>query len=127
MAKYVFLGFESVVGTVKLTRFGQTIELPEDVADREIFNNVPILPAAKFDAIFNTEELKADLVKFHAAPLHEQASPEFQAKVLAARIALHEWRESIVNPVDKPVPTPVVIQPEPVGFVKPHAASEPVE
>ena len=78
----------SVVG-VPDERFGQKVQLAEDVAITAIAGGAALLPEEKFVAVgFTDEELKD-----YAYPGQREGAPEaFAAKLLAARIAVHDCR-----------------------------------
>lgn len=92
MTTFVFLGaYSEVLGAgIKLTRFGQRVELPEELAaETKHPRGLPCVPVEAFDAIgFTPEELK----KFGAAQSHENAPPEFLEKKRLALQILHEYR-----------------------------------
>lgn len=90
---FVFLGaYSEVLGTgIKLTRFGQRVELPENVAaETKLHGGLPCIPADKFDGLkFTDDELK----RFGAAASHTNAPAEFIAKKKQALEILHTIRE----------------------------------
>ena len=92
MTTFVFLGaYSEVLGAgIKLTRFGQRVELPPDLADEtKVAGGLPCIPAEQFDAIgFTAEELQ----KYWPAASHENAPPEFLAKKTQALQILHKLR-----------------------------------
>ncbi len=92
MTTFVFLGaYSEVLGAgIKLTRFGQRVELPPELAEQTSHpRGLPCIPAADFDALgFTPEELR----KFGPAASHEHATAEFLAKKSAALEILHSIR-----------------------------------
>jgi hypothetical protein len=89
---YVFLGGVSeVLGAgIKLTRFGQRIELPPEIAEEtKKQGGIPAIPAEQFDALgFTPQELE----KYGPAAAMANAPPEFWAKKRKALEILHEIR-----------------------------------
>jgi hypothetical protein len=92
MTTYVFLGaFSEVLGAgIKLTRFGQRVELPSEIADEtKLRGGLPCIPADQFDAIgFTPEELR----KYGPAAAQENAPADFAAKKQQALEILHAIR-----------------------------------
>jgi len=91
---FVFLGaLSEVLGAgIKLTRFGQRIELPPELADEtKRHGGLPCIPAEQFDALGFTE---AELKQFGVADSHAQAPAEFLAKKRQALEILHAHRGS---------------------------------
>jgi hypothetical protein len=90
---FVFLGaLSEVLGAgIKLTRFGQRVELLPDLADEtKRAGGLPCIPAVEFDAIgFTPEQLR----KFGPTATHENAPAEFQTKKQQALAILHAIRE----------------------------------
>lgn len=90
---FVFLGGVSeVIGAgIKLTRFGQRVELPPEIAEETKHpRGLPCIPAADFDAIgFSDAELK----QWGVAATHENAPPEFIEKKRTALAILNDIRE----------------------------------
>lgn len=96
MKTFVFLGsFSQVLSetpgeSIKLTRFGQRVELSDDAAEQTRHpRGLPVIPAEDFDALGFTAD---DLRKFGAAQSHENAPAEFLQKKMLALQALHEYR-----------------------------------
>ena len=93
MTTFVFLGaYSEVLGAgIKLTRFGQRVDLPPEIADEtKLAGGLPCIPTDQFDAIgFTAEELR----KYGPAAAHENAPPEFLAKKAQALQILHTIRE----------------------------------
>lgn len=108
-----FLGLETVIeGHGKLDRFGQRIELPEQLANEIGSVNAPILPDDLFVEIgFTNEELRdfatpGSHVPIEFVPSGDDEADNKQRAVIAkqraflekkkvALVALHEWRESL--------------------------------
>jgi len=68
---------------------GSVFEMSEDDGKKAVAEGAALLPKETFDAIgFTAEELK----KYSNARLQAEAPAECQAKLLAARIALHNYR-----------------------------------
>ena len=92
MTTFVFLGaYSEVLGAgIKLTRFGQRVELPPDVAEEtKVAGGLPCIPAEQFDTAGFTA---AELQKYGPAASHENAPPEFLAKKAQALEILHKLR-----------------------------------
>jgi len=93
--RFCFLGSESIIGeSVKLDRFGQTIELAEPEAANAILGGCPLLDGAAFDAIGFTS---AELDQFRSVGSHGRAPAGFLEKKKTALIAAHELRERLKN------------------------------
>ena len=92
MRSFVFLGaYSEVLGAgIKLTRFGQRVELPPEIAEETKHpRGLPCIPAEQFDAIgFTAEELR----KYGAAAAQENAPPEFWERKAKALAMLHTMR-----------------------------------
>src|SRR5690349_17634485 len=74
---YVFIGAFSQApdSNIKLTRFGQRVELPADIAaDTTHPRGLPCIPAEAFDKLGFTE---AELKKYGVSDTHEKAPAEF--------------------------------------------------
>lgn len=92
--KLHFIGSEMMIGDVKLTDFGEEVELDESTARDIISRNAPLLPAKDFRACgFTAAELKA----FKYPGQRHQETPEFAAKHLKARLRLAELREQFAG------------------------------
>jgi len=70
----------------KFTRFGQTVEMPDDLAEHAIAHRVPLIPVEIWDSVSVTD---AELKRHARFESHVQASPEFISK----RDAL--WRKFV--------------------------------
>ena len=94
MTTFVFLGaYSEVLGAgIKLTRFGQRVDLPPEIADEtKVAGGLPCIPAEQFDALgFTPDELR----KYCPVAAHENAPPEFLAKKAQALQILHALRGS---------------------------------
>lgn len=92
MTSFVFLGaYSEVLGAgIKLTRFGQRVDLPPEFAQQTKHpRGLPCIPAEDFDAIgFTAEELR----KYGPVQTHDGAPAEFQEKKRAALQVLHDLR-----------------------------------
>jgi len=102
MTSFVFLGAYSEVpnGGIRLTRFGQRVELPPELAESTKHpRGLPCIPAVDFDAIqppFTPEELR----KYGALATHETAPKEFLEKKRKARDILAKHRAGDGKPID---------------------------
>lgn len=87
-----FIGTEVNIGSTKLTKFGEPIEMTPEVGAAAIAGDVPIIPDAEFKACkFTPEELEE-----YAYPgPRTEPSAEFAVKWKGARIALHNIREKL--------------------------------
>lgn len=89
---FVFLGTVSEVWGhgIKLTRFGERVELPEDVAaETKIHGGLPCITAEDFDAIgFTADELK----RYSVSATHDAAPLSFREKKAEALEILHTQR-----------------------------------
>jgi hypothetical protein len=88
----VFLGaYSEVLGAgIKLTRFGQRVDLPPEIAEETKHpRGLPCIPAEDFDKIgFTADELK----RYGVADSHANAPAEFLAKKQQALAILHSIR-----------------------------------
>lgn len=86
----VFVGTQAAIMDTpfQFDRFGQRVEMPDQLAAEKI-QDVPLIPAADFDAIgFTNSELSA-----YSDPETWRSAPEsFLSKQRAAWQALHEYR-----------------------------------
>jgi hypothetical protein len=90
---FVFLGGVSeVLGAgIKLTRFGERVELPPDLAaETKLHGGLPCIPAAAFDALGFSDD---DLKRYGPTAAHGNAPEAFLAKKIKALEALHAIRE----------------------------------
>lgn len=97
---YRFVGtYSEIGGYPDLTKFGQAIELPEDLGTDLIRRNTPLLPDAEFKALGFTDKELAD----HAyVGSHADAPVEFLDKKRKALVRLHEIRS-------KPEPAKIAV------------------
>jgi hypothetical protein len=80
-----------------LTRFGQLVELPDDLAKHAIAEGVALIKPSDFDEIgFTPDELK----KFANPDTHVRATDSFKAKKRQSWDVLH----GVVKPKPKPEP-----------------------
>lgn len=81
---------------IKLDKFGQSIELTDELAHTIALGGGVILPGPKFDALgFTTDELKK-----YALPGQRVSAPaEFIGKIRSAWSAYHEWKTELEAPV----------------------------
>jgi hypothetical protein len=114
MSTYRFIGTEAeIAGQRTLKHFGQSVELPDDVAAGLILGAgaeqghagaVALLPDGDFKALgFTKEELQ-----YFGSPGAQfgDKAKEFLEKKKAAVEALHSYRESIEpKPIEKPIVT----------------------
>lgn len=106
---YVFIGTysEALVGGVRLTEFGQRIELTEDLGATTVEpGGLICIPAADFDALGFTP---SELAKWKKTATHGRAPAEFLAKKRAALMKLHERRE-VTAIAAQPPESPVQIE-----------------
>lgn len=100
---YVFVGSYSEAPNIKLTRFGQRVELPPELAEETAHDGgLPCIPAEAFDALLKDTGIddKA-LAKWGAAALSGNTpkaagadfKSQFDSLVKKSRVALHEIRE----------------------------------
>lgn len=75
---------------MKLTRFGQRVELPEDIGEQTKHRRgLPCIPAEEFDKLgFTADELR----KYGVAASHENAPADFLEKKQQALQILHDLR-----------------------------------
>jgi hypothetical protein len=124
---FVFLGAHSeVLGAgIKLTRFGQRVDLPPDLAEQtKMHGGLPCIPVEQFDAIFDPKDPQTALwlKKYAVASSHDRqemrpngfitikAVPEFLEKKKQALTVLHEIREAWAAehlPVPADIPAPI--------------------
>jgi hypothetical protein len=88
---YYFIGTEALItGYPQLTRFGQKIDLPDDVAS-EVRKKVALLTADQWQMLGFTEK---ELGTFSNVGVHEAAPPEFIAKRDKAWTIYGEWQKA---------------------------------
>jgi len=90
MSSYRFVGsYQHIFDTpFELKRFGQLIEMPDDLARKSVSDGAQLIPPADFDAIgFTAEELKRGV-----------DTPELAAKKRQAWAALQAFRQSLSAP-----------------------------
>lgn len=98
-ATFVFLGTvsEAPDAGIKLTRFGQRVELPPVLAEETAHDGgLPCIPAEDFDPLM--EACKVDkpmLKKFGPTASHPNSPAAFQALVKRSREILHGRREPV--------------------------------
>lgn len=96
---YRFLGTQASIGgpnPIELSTFGEKFQLADEDVARSLGSGVQFIPDRMFP-----DFAAADLATFYAIPLHDQAPAEFIAKRKQAWDALHDWRESVLNPKAK--------------------------
>lgn len=108
MKSYRFVGTQADIGGVRLSRFGQKIDLP--AADAKHERGPAVIPAERFDEIGFTEE---ELAKYALSGPRSEAPKSFQDKLRAALEARHEY----VHETRKVTPEP--LPPSPALKVKP--------
>ncbi len=102
--KYVLIGgpFEvydtrhSGDGHLAQCVLGAEFEIDQVLAERAILDGAALLPKERFDSLekpFTADELK----KYPNARVQASAPAEFHAKLLAARIAVHDYRAELAG------------------------------
>jgi hypothetical protein len=94
MHTYYFVGSYCEIdgGRIKLERFGQRIDLPEDLATTVILGGGAILPEADFESLGFTEQE----ISLYAYPGQQATAPEaFLKKRSQAHVAFCGLRESL--------------------------------
>jgi hypothetical protein len=94
MPAYRFVGAHAKIYDTPYTfsRFGQLVELPEDLARSAVLGRVRLIPAAIWEALGITAE---DLQK---------PGPDLDAKKLKAWAAADEYQASLLAPATQPEP-----------------------
>ena len=88
-----FLGSESLVGdSIRLNRFGQSVELTESQAANAILGGCPLVDDETFCQIGFAKE---DLERFASSGSHGRAPAEFLEKKKDALLAAHALRERL--------------------------------
>ena len=88
-----FLGAESLVGdSIRLNRFGQSVELAEPQAVNAILGGCALVDDEAFCQIGFAKE---DLERFASSGSHGRAPAEFLEKKKAALLAAHALRERL--------------------------------
>lgn len=73
---------------------GAAFEMPEEVAHEAIVHGAALLPKEAFDALgFTADELK----RYPNAKRQTDAPADVQAKLLSARIAVHDYRAQLAQ------------------------------
>jgi hypothetical protein len=107
---YRFIGTEAEIGGEKLTRFGQTISLPDGRAKDAILGAGPEQGWAGATAIIQDSEwtklgVTDEEQRLYAYPAgRERMTSEFRAKYKAAMTALEATRESLLAPAEPETP-----------------------
>ena len=87
-----YIGSDSEIGELVLTKYGEAFELPDDLA-HDVIACVPFLPSSHFDAIgYTTTELQAN--QFSAGASTDVA---FKAKWVTAHQSLAALRELVAK------------------------------
>lgn len=73
---------------------GSVFAISEDDARKAVSQGAALLPKETFDGLAFTE---AELKKYPNARMQAEAPADFQAKLLAARIAVHNYRAQIAQ------------------------------
>ena len=88
-----FLGSESLVGdSIRLNRFGQSVELTESQAANAILGGCPLVDDETFCQIGFARE---DVERFASSGSHGRAPAEFIVKKRSALLAAHALRERL--------------------------------
>ena len=88
-----FLGAESLLGdSIRLNRFGQSVELTESQAANAILGGCPLVDDETFCQIGFAKE---DVERFASSGSHGRAPAEFLEKKKAALFAAHALRERL--------------------------------
>jgi hypothetical protein len=88
-----FVGNASDIGEgIRLTNFGQAVELSDELAREAALGGCALVPDAEFQAIGFTDK---ELVAYASAGSHERAPADFLEKKKSALIAAHELRVRI--------------------------------
>ncbi|MGE5568544.1 MAG: hypothetical protein ACM3S5_05845 [Rhodospirillales bacterium] len=94
MSVYHFVGSYTEIGggRIKLERFGQRVELPDDLADNIVKGGGAILPEAEFNQLGFTEQE----LSLYAYPGQWEGAPEaFTSKQKAAHVAFAAYKERV--------------------------------
>jgi hypothetical protein len=88
---YRFVGSNSDIGdSIRLIRFGQSVELSDEQARNAVLGGCALVPDEAFTEIGFTN---AELSSFASVGSHERAPAEFIDKKRRALMAAHELRE----------------------------------
>ena len=96
--KYIFVGLSgagdhsSRIGSLTLTKFGQTVELDKQLATDAILGGCPLLTP---DEVKKIGLSPADFQKYPTPGSHVSAPPEFLSKRSAAWTLISEIRQSL--------------------------------
>lgn len=111
MTLVYFGSFSHILGYPELTRLGQKIELPDELAVELVSSSKPltVVPESVFDSIgFTEEELKS-----YPTPASAYKAPEpFRVKRDQLYAKFEAWRKSPTkkSTSNKPVPVPPVAE-----------------
>jgi hypothetical protein len=86
--------FEAPDINLKMEVLGQSAELDEKLAEELIAGGAGMLPATQFAELIADDEAK----KYPSAVSQQKAPPEFQEKLMQARIAVHDLRTALLAP-----------------------------
>jgi len=107
LSSYRFIGSHCEIWDTKyvFTRFGQLVEIPDDLAQDAIAHGAALVPAKTFDALsFTPDELK----KFGKTGLHAKAPADFLTKRDAAWMKLREPAIPVEDKVQDKAAEPVI-------------------
>lgn len=93
--QYRFLGdWAELEGIVRLSRFGQQVELTDEVAHKAVAENLPIVPEDIWEGLdISDEECK----RYPNAIQQNRAPADFLEKKGKALIALQDYREFVAS------------------------------
>lgn len=109
MPLYRFVGANTEVGSVKLSKFGQPVELTDELARDVLAGGGSILPSDQFDEIGFTEQ---ELSLYSDNFSHGQANAAFQDKKKRALLLSHDARTKLSAPAETNY-EPIVARHEP--------------
>lgn len=109
MGKYVFVGTHCEIAHekppfpqgIKLTKFGQHVEMPDDLAKHVIDQGAHLMPQEDFDKLGFTKD---ELHRHKDVKTHKQASQEFLNKRHKAWAHFHKPTEPADLPIDNAAP-----------------------
>ena len=90
---YRFVGSNSDIGdSIRLIRFGQSVELSDEQARNAVLGGCALVPDEAFTEIGFTN---AELTSFASVGSHERAPADFLDRKKRALLAAHELRERL--------------------------------
>src|ERR1035441_2436286 len=100
MSAYRFVGSYCEIGGVRLERFGQAVDLSDEVAETAVKGGAAIIPECDFQKLGFTEQE----VSLYAYPGQREGAPEVvMSKIKASWVAFHAHHRLVNGEIVAPV------------------------